>query len=103
MVIRQWRGLAKRDQVSRYAEHFRSEVLTTLRGLAGFRGATLLRRDTGEGVELTVLSRWDSMEAVGAFTGLDIDRAVVAQAAQPCFHSYEETVTHHEVVADENA
>jgi heme-degrading monooxygenase HmoA len=103
MVIRQWRGLAKREEVPRYLAHFQSEVLPRLRGLAGFSGATVLRHNKGEGVELTVLSRWDSIDAVRAFAGVDFDKAVVALDARPYFHSYDETVTHHEVVVDEIA
>ena len=101
MIIRSWRALAKTEKEAAYLAHFRGEVLPRLRQLAGFRGATLLRHAQKAGVELIVLTRWESMQAMQAFAGQDCHLAVVADEAQPCFHSYEPTVTHHEVILDD--
>ncbi len=101
MIIRQWRGLAKKEKEAIYVAHFREEVLPQLRQFAGFHGAALLRRETGDGVEVTVLTRWESMETIRMFAGIDTDMAVVADAAQPCFYSFDKTVTHHKVVIEE--
>ena len=105
MIVRQWRGLAKEDREAIYVDHFREEVLPQLRQLSGFLGAAVLRKKAPIGVEVTVLTRWDSMESIRSFAGDTIELAVVvvAEAAQPCFHSYDRTVTHHEVVFDGNA
>jgi heme-degrading monooxygenase HmoA len=101
MIIRHWRGLAKKKKEAVYVGHFREEVLPQLRQFAGFHGAAVLRRETGDGVEVTVLTRWESMETIRMFAGVDADMAVVADAAQSCFHSFDKTVTHHEVVFEE--
>lgn len=47
----------------------------------GLRGADLIRHDDGELIEFTVLTRWVSMEAVSAFPGDNLDRAVVEPGA----------------------
>src|SRR5262249_55051958 len=103
MVIRQWRGLAKKEKELIYIDHFHQEVLPRLRQIAGFLGATVLRTEGRDGVELTVLTRWQSMEAIRAFAGTNLDVAVVAEEAKPCFHRYEKRVTHHTVALDERA
>jgi heme-degrading monooxygenase HmoA len=101
VVVREWRGLAKKEMESAYVAHFQEEVLPKLRQLAGFRCAAVLRREKEDAVEVTVLTRWESMDAIRRFAGEDIELAVVAPAAQPCFVSYDKTVSHHEVVLDE--
>jgi heme-degrading monooxygenase HmoA len=103
MVIRQWRGIAKKEREASYLTHFRADILPKLRGLPGFLGATVLRRETDVGVELTVLTRWDSIDNVRAFAGTDLNLAVVAAEAQSCFRSYDETVSHHDVLLEETA
>jgi heme-degrading monooxygenase HmoA len=102
MVIRQWRGLARKERAADYLAHVREEVLPALRKLSGFRGVEVLRRESDEGVEITVLTRWDSLAAIRAFAGKDLEVAVVARAAQPLFHSYDLRVTHHDVAFDQN-
>lgn len=101
MIVRQWSGLAKKEHVADYARHFGEEVLPALRKLAGFRGADVLRRDRKDGVEITVVTRWDSLEAIHRFAGEDVEVAVVAADAQPFFHTYDRTVSHHEVIIEE--
>ena len=101
MIIRQWRGLAKKEKEADYVAHFREEVLPKLRQLAGFHGATVLRKEKKEAVEVTVLTSWASMDAIRKFAGENVEVAVVASAAQPCFLSYDKTVSHHEVILEE--
>jgi heme-degrading monooxygenase HmoA len=100
MIVRQWRGIAKKEREASYLRHFHADIFPKLREFPGFLGATVLRRETNGGIELTVLARWDSIDDVRAFTGPDLDRAVVADDARPCFHSYEEMVSHHEVALE---
>jgi hypothetical protein len=38
------------------------------------------------------------MEAIRNFAGEAVETAVVAPAAQPLFHSFDPTVTHHAIV-----
>ena len=52
-------------------------MLPELRNVPGFVGATLSKREEGERIEFVVLTRWQSLEAIRAFAGADVDRAVV--------------------------
>jgi len=61
----------------------------------------LLQRPQGNRVEVVVISFWKSEEAIRAFSGPHIDRAVVAEEARGVLESYDEIVSHFEVIADD--
>ena len=103
MIVRQWRGLAKKEKEAIYVAHFREDILPKLRQLSGFVGASVLRTERKDGIEVTVLTRWQSVEAIRAFAGTKLEVAVVAEEAKACFHSYDKTVTHRAVVLEEKA
>ena len=98
MIARVWRGLALREKVGGYLEHLRKTVFPELKQIDGYRGAYVLRRDLPDGVEITVQTLWESMDAIGKFAGQDMTAAVVAPAAQPLFHSFDAAVTHYEIL-----
>lgn len=98
MVIREWRGRAEVGNEAAYAAHFRREVAPSLRGVRGFLGASLSRREVDGVVEFLVLTRWESMEAIRGFAGDDVERAVVAPGAAAALREFDATVRHYEVV-----
>ena len=100
MIVRSWRGrasLAKRDA---YPAHFAHGVLSALRGIEGFLGASLLREIEGDTVEFLVLTRWTSLAAIRAFAGEDLGRAVVEPEAVAALTSFDPRVRHYEVVQE---
>jgi uncharacterized protein len=97
-VLRLWRGRATAAKAADYARHASETVFPEVHSLPGHRGAYLLRRPVGSGVEFTVLTLWDSMDAVRGFAGPDPERAVVEPAARAALADFDETVTHYEVV-----
>jgi heme-degrading monooxygenase HmoA len=100
MIVRAWRGRASPANPRAYVEHFRRTVLPALRQLDGFLGASLLREDRAEGVEFLVLTRWASMDAVRAFAGDDVRKAVVEPEAVAALTDFDPTVRHYEVVEE---
>ncbi|WP_182877849.1 antibiotic biosynthesis monooxygenase family protein [Microbispora sp. H10670] len=97
MIARIWRASATPEGADGYERHFTEAVLPSLRGMAGHRGAYLLRRDTDGRVEIEVMTLWDSMDAIRRFSGEDPATAVVEPAAQAVLLGYDTTVTHHTV------
>jgi heme-degrading monooxygenase HmoA len=83
--------------------HFNEDVLLRLQQLDGFHGATVLRRDRNDGVEVTILARWTSLNAIRTSAGEDADASVVARSAHPLFVSHDKSVTHHDVVVEKHA
>jgi len=98
MISRQWRGLARQEQAAAYVEHLRTDTFPALRKLAGFRGASILRRDVARGVEFLVVTEWDSVQAIVAFAGVDVETAVVPPEVHAMMIEYDRVVRHYEVV-----
>ena len=96
MITRMWRGWSRSDQADRYEQHYRSEVVATLRQVPGFRGARLLRRTIGEETEFVSLTLFDDLNAVRSFAGSDYETAVVAGAARSMLIRFDERVCHYE-------
>jgi heme-degrading monooxygenase HmoA len=102
MISRIWKAIATASGARQYAEHFHGHVLQDLRAVPGYQGALLLQRPQDNRVEVVVISFWESEEAIRAFSGPHIDRAVVAQEARDVLESYDETVSHFDVIADDS-
>jgi heme-degrading monooxygenase HmoA len=97
MIARMWRGFAFPEKADEYVKHLQMSVLPELRQIDGFQGVYLMRQDLSEVVEFTVLTLWESMDAIRKFAGENAEVAVVAPAAQPLFREYDSTVRHFEV------
>lgn len=77
MIARVWRGVVRRADAEPYAEYIRATGFTAYARTAGNRGAWLLRRDEGDRTEFLTWSLWESLDAVRAFAGDDIEAAVL--------------------------
>lgn len=91
---------ADRDGGPSNPSHFAHAVLPVLQGIEGYRGAYLLGRDYEGDVDLQVITVWESLDAIRAFAGRDVERAVVEPDAQAVLIRYETVVTHYDVVID---
>ncbi len=100
MIVRAWRGRAPSSNPVAYIEHFRRNVLPELRRIKGFLGASLLREDRLGEVEFLVLTKWASMDAIRAFAGDDVSRAVVEPGAVAALVGFDQRVQHYEVVEE---
>ena len=77
MIVRSWTAQATRALAPAYTTHLQTHVLPTLRDIAGYAGAMLLQRDLTDGVEIIVLTYWQSLEAIRAFAGDPIEAAAL--------------------------
>ena len=73
-----------------------------LTAIAGYKGANVLTRDRGADVEIIVITRWTSMDAIRAFAGEAVETAVVHDRGRSAPYRYDAHVTHYTVgVTDE--
>lgn len=100
MILREWRGRASGQRAAAYPEHFRNVVLPELRCIPGFVGATLCRRGRDDRIEYVVLTRWQSLDAIRAFAGADIEKAMVEPGAVAALVDFDKTVSHYEIIDD---
>jgi heme-degrading monooxygenase HmoA len=104
MVERVWSARAKdRADAAAYAAHFQRVVIPELNAVAGYHGARLLQRDVPAGVEIVVVTTWESLDVVRGFAGDDIEQAVVHDEAAALFSDYDRTVRHFEIVSDDKS
>ena len=77
MIVRTWTGWTSDDRADEYADYMREVALAGYAETPGNQGVMMLRRPTsGARTEFVMVTLWDSMEAVHAFTGDDPDKAV---------------------------
>jgi heme-degrading monooxygenase HmoA len=100
MIVRSWRGRATASNQQAYVEHFQQNVLPELREIDGFLGASLLKTNREQDVEFLVLTKWASMDAIRAFAGDEVEKAVVEPQAVAALLSFDRTVQHYEVVEE---
>jgi septum formation protein len=98
MILRMWTARATAEKSGEYIDHATKKIFPALRSIDGFRGAYLLRRTVEGVIELAVLTLWESMEAIRRFAGVKPERAVVEPEARAVLSSFDEVVTHFEVV-----
>ncbi len=75
MIARTWRGATRAADAERYADYVARTGLAGYRSTPGNRGAWLLHRTVGGRAEFLTLSLWDSLDAIRAFAGDDVERA----------------------------
>ena len=97
MIARLWRGRAVPAKADEYFRHFTETVAPALEDLAGHRGAWLLRREIDGVIEFTAVTLWESRAAIEAFTGPDIDKAVVEPEARAALADFDDVVSHYDV------
>jgi heme-degrading monooxygenase HmoA len=97
MIARLWRGQTDTAQGDRYLSHVTERVLPKLQGIPGHRGAFVLRRPLEDRTEFLVMTLWDSLDAVRAFAGNDLEAAVVEPDAKAVLVEFDTFVQHYDV------
>jgi mannose-6-phosphate isomerase-like protein (cupin superfamily) len=99
VIARRWRGWASdRAGADAYASHFSGSVRPALEATDGFVDATVERVEEEDGrVEIVVVTRWQSMDAIRSFAGEDIEAAVVEPEARAVLADFDERVRHIEL------
>jgi heme-degrading monooxygenase HmoA len=100
MISRIWHGWTARENADAYERLLRMEIFHGIvqRGIPGYRGIHLLRRDEQEGVEFVTIMWFDSLEAVRAFAGNDYEVAVVPPKARQLLSRFDARSVHYEVI-----
>ena len=98
MIARTWSGVARPDTIDAYLAHLREKTFPAIASLEGHRGASVLRRASGDQVLVTVITWWESIDAIARFSGDDVAVAVVPAEAQALLSSWDARAVHWEVV-----
>ena len=99
MIARRWRGWAGGPaDADAYVEHFERAVRPRLEASDGFVDATVERVEQDGGrTEIVVITRWESLDAIRAFAGDDVEVAVVEPEALAVLADFDDRVRHIEL------
>ncbi len=99
MICRIWFGWSEPQKADAYEHLLRDEVLVEIgrRGIPGYRGVQLLRREREGEVEFVTLMWFDTLADVKMFAGEDYERSVVPPNAQALLSRYDMKALHYEV------
>lgn len=97
MIARIWRGAVRRDDADRYADYMRGTGVEEYAGTPGNGAVLMLRRDDGDRTEFVMVTLWESLDAVRAFAGEDVERAVFYPEDDAFLIERDLTATHYEV------
>jgi antibiotic biosynthesis monooxygenase (ABM) superfamily enzyme len=79
MIARIWHGWTKREKAKAYEDMLRDEIFPGIarRNIKGYQGAELFIQEDRNETEFVTLLRFDSMEAVKEFAGMDESKPVI--------------------------
>jgi heme-degrading monooxygenase HmoA len=98
MIARIWRGATKADDAEAYLEYLRATGFAEYRATPGNRAVLGLRRVANGRAEFTLVTLWDSQEAIRRFAGDQMDRAVYYPEDERFLVERDDLVSHYEVV-----
>src|SRR5262249_24499693 len=101
MIARIWRGWTKPADAKTYKKMLRGEIFPGIaaRKIEGYRGAELFIRESGDEVEFVTLLRFDSMDGVKQFAGVDSSKPVIYPKAEALITRMEQA-RHYRVAID---
>jgi heme-degrading monooxygenase HmoA len=97
MIARVWIGATPEKMSNRYLEYLEKTGVKGCRTTPGNRGVYVLRRVGGGRAEFLFISLWKSLEAIEAFAGSEIDRAVYYPEDRDFLLEMSPDVQHYEV------
>ena len=97
MIARIWRGRTLAAQADQYLGYLQETGVKGIRTTLGNRGVRILRRIAGDKAEFLFISFWDSLDAIRAFAGPEIERAVYFPEDTAFLLELDPTVAHYEV------
>ena len=95
MIARIWRGVTSAEKAEQYLEYLMETGVKDYRAIPGNRGVQVLRRTYEDKTEFLLLSLWESYEAIRAFAGDDLERAVYYAKDEEFLLELEPKVTHY--------
>jgi hypothetical protein len=105
MIARIWRGWAGNENAAEYQSLLEAEILPGIAGrqIEGYRGAHLLRRESGAEVEFVTILWFESMDAVREFAGRDYEAAVVPARARALLSRFDGRSSHYQTLLQPHA
>ncbi len=97
MIVRVWHGWTAPAAADAYEALLKTEIFPGIvaKGVAGYRGISLLRRAAGDEVEFVTIMRFDDWDAVRRFAGDDFEAAYVPAKARAVLTRFDQRSRHY--------
>jgi len=100
MVMRLWRGFAHAGAAAdAYEAMLKPELLPGVGKAKGYERSWLLRREAGAETEFVTLMLWDSLDAIRALAGPDVETAIVPAERRRHLAHFDAKSSHYAVAA----
>jgi len=99
MIARQWHGAVLVERADAYLRYLEETGIPDSKATPGNRGVFVLTRREGKVAHFVFLSLWESLDAIRAFAGDDVEKARYYPEDRDFLLELEPTVTHYEVAA----
>jgi len=98
VVARMWHGRTLTSKADEYYAYLKQAGIDKIEAIEGNRGAQVLRRTDGNTTEFTVISYWESRDAIKKFAGDDIEKTHFLPKDPQYLLELEPKVKHFEVL-----
>ena len=98
MIVRAWHGMTEAAKAGEYFEFLKKTGIPDYKSTPGNRGVYVLRRIEGTTAHFLLLTLWDTLEAVRAFAGDDVEKARYYPDDKRWLLEFEPNVVHYEVL-----
>jgi len=99
-IKRIWHGWTTREQADVYQELLHREVFPGIesKGIKGYRGVELFRRELRDETEFMTIMTFDTLDSVIAFNGKDYETCYVPGNAQKLLKRWDQVSLHFQMV-----
>jgi heme-degrading monooxygenase HmoA len=99
MIARIWHGYTTHETADTYEKLLKEEILPSIatRKILGYCGVMLLRTENTGETEFVTIMKFNSMEAVKNFAGIDYETAYVPEKARKLLIRFDSHSQHFEI------
>ena len=98
MIIRMWHGRVSHDKAESYRRFLVERAIPDYLSAQGNLGVKILQRREEDSTHFITMTSWESLEAIKAFAGEDVEKAKYYPEDDGFLLEFEPTVVHYEVV-----
>ncbi len=98
MIVRMWHGRVPTEKARAYREFLNARAIPDYQSTPGNISVYILERPEGEVTHFITMTFWESLDAIRAFAGDDVEVAKYYPEDQEFLLAFEPTVVHYEVV-----
>lgn len=98
MIIRMWHGRVSHDDAAAYRRFLLDRAIPDYQSVSGNIDVKILERRQEDATHFITMSAWESLSAIAAFAGDDLEKAKYYPEDEGFLLEFEPGVVHYEVV-----